>query len=36
MTENTDDTDIEVAETATDEAVEIESTDPETGDGDAL
>jgi len=36
MTENTDDTDIEVAETATDEAVEIESTDPEAGDGDAI
>ena len=36
MTENTDDTDIEVAETATDEAVEIESTDPETGDGGAI
>ena len=36
MTENTDDTDTEVAETATDEAVEIESTDPEAGDGDAI
>jgi len=36
MTENTDDADIEVAETATDEAVEIESTDPEAGDGDAI
>ena len=36
MTENTEDTDIEVAETATDETVEIESTDPEAVDGDAI
>ncbi len=36
MTENTDDTDIEVSETATDEVVEIESTDSEVGDGDAI
>ena len=36
MTENTDDTDIEMSETATDEVVEIKSTDSEVGDGDAI